>query len=156
MFLVSLGYDVHGDWDDWHITATGASKSQIWGSERTDIYDRDAEWTLEYFGDSPLARSLHEFRICGRYPVKQCLQPGAKLKPYVVEDRPMRRHIGMEIDPPEESEGEFIAPRQRKKPVLIYACEKCGHEWEFGRTLTVDKEHTRDGGRLVFVRKEVE
>jgi len=158
MILLGLGVEVQGAWEDWKIVGTGATPSELWGSERTEAYDRKMGWWLEYTGDIEAAKKQTKM-VGGRHPPKDCILPGTKVEKYDVPtgDRYYKAHIGYELTPPEQEDrkGEFIPAPPKKRRLIVYKCKKCGHEWHPSRRYSTPMRHRIDGGEIELIKFEM-
>lgn len=157
MFLLLQGEEVYGDWDHWHLTATGATSSQLWGSERTFPSDRTMLWWLTYKGGLKPAKEMSDL-FGSRHPVKACLAGDMKLNHFVVSANARYERdyfIGHEFEPIEPEKGEFIEPPKSRR-LITYRCKKCGREFHPTRRYRHLMQHKRDGGDLELVQFELE
>jgi len=163
--LWAWGWQLHGAWEHWHIVSTGASESQVWGSERTYEGDMDFAWHLIYRGDLEAGRADSE-RFGSRHPVKECTLPGGSVKELIhrEKDGQFRRsfNVGLELLPPEQEERAELGIVERKAKntrVIEYKCARCGTIFQAGRLWKNAMVHGRTdqgcGGALELFRNEL-
>lgn len=159
--LLENGYDVHGDWNDYHVVPTDAGKREMF-NEEIPPYERKPGWILKYRGDiAEWAEEFNEAGFCGRHPPSECGLPGTKIKPWHVEfyDQHARysrtRPMGLEFDPPDQEERGIKPGEKRKVRVIQYKCEACGRIWEPARRYRHQMIHTADKGKIVLTKFEL-
>jgi hypothetical protein len=163
--LLSYGWQLHGAWEDWRIQSTGASQSQIWGSERTYEGDMDFEWSLVYRGQLEAGKA--DSGLFGsRSPVKECVLPGGEIKGLTHVDKAGQYwrsfHVGIEVVPPEQEERAEMGLATRKAKnirVIEYKCARCGTVFKVGRLWKHKMRHGKTekgcGGELKLFKNEL-